>query len=239
MQNPFANQVALVTGGGKGIGLGIAKALASHGASVVITGRHQSTLDTAKSELNNDTIALTMDVRDEQSVQSGINQLIQKTGRLDIVVNNAGIGLLQTPLSETTTDQWRDVIETNLTGAYFVTKAAWPHLIKSRGQIMNVSSIAGTQGFSGATAYCASKFGLSGFSEVLKKEGAEFGIRALTLCPGPIATDIWGDWAAPEEKARMITADQLAEVAIAMLAAPRNMELSHLVVTNATSPWNN
>ncbi|MBS1724492.1 MAG: SDR family NAD(P)-dependent oxidoreductase [Armatimonadetes bacterium] len=237
MEQLFQGQVALVTGGGKGIGLGIAQALAKRGARVALTGRHQATLDNAVESLHGRGTSFIMDVRDPASVEAGVRATIAWGGRLDILVNNAGIGLLRTPLSDTTLEAWRDVIDTNLTGSFVVTKAAWPHLTASKGQVMNVSSISGTQGFPGASAYCASKFGLSGFTEVLKREGAELGVRALALCPGPIATDIWGDWATEEEVARMITIDQLGEIAVAMLGAPRNIDLSSLVVTNAVSPW--
>jgi len=238
MDQVFAGQVALVTGGGKGIGLGIASALARYGAKVVVTGRHKESLDSAVGRFATPGLALTMDVRDEASVIHGVEATVSWGGRLDIVVNNAGIGLLQTPLPETTTQAWKDVIDTNLTGSFYVARAVWPHLVASKGQLMNVSSIAGTQGFSGGSAYCASKFGLSGLTEVLKREGAEVGVRALSLCPGPVDTDIWGEWANDQEKSRMMTPDQLAEVAIGLLAAPRNIDLSQLVVVNAVSPWN-
>lgn len=236
MDKGFDGQVALVTGGGKGIGLGIARALAKGGAKVAVTGRHQETLDAAAAELG-DSLAMVMDVRDEASVQAGVARVVEWGGRLDILVNNAGIGLLQTPLTETSTDAWRDIIDTNLTGVYFVTKAAWPHLVESKGQVMNVSSIAGTQGYAGSSAYSASKFGLTGLTEVLKLEGAAVGVRALAICPGPVETDIWGEWATDDEKSRMMTPDQLGGVAADMLAAPRNIDLSRLVVTNMVSPW--
>ncbi|MBS1712790.1 MAG: SDR family oxidoreductase [Armatimonadetes bacterium] len=237
MEHVFAGRVALVTGGGKGIGLGIASALARRGARVVVSGRHKDLLDSAVSGFATSALALNMDVRDESSVTRGVEEAVGWGGRLDIVVNNAGIGLLQTPLTETTSEAWRDVIDTNLTGAFTVARAVWPHLVASKGQIMNVSSIAGTQGFSGGSAYCASKFGLSGLTEVLKREGAEVGVRALSLCPGPVDTDIWGEWANDQEKSRMMTPDQLAVVAMALLEAPRNIDLSQLVVVNAVSPW--
>lgn len=236
MDNVFNGQVALVTGGGKGIGLGIAQALSARGARVVITGRHRETLDVAAQQIG-DALALVMDVRDEDSVKAGVDQAVQWGGRIDILVNNAGIGLLMTPLTETSTEAWRDIIDTNLTGVYFVTKACWPHLVASKGQVMNVSSISGTQGYAGSSAYSASKFGVTGLTEVLKLEGASVGVRAMAVCPGPVETDIWGSWATEEEKARMMTSAELGEVTANMLAAPRNIDLSRLVVTNMVSPW--
>ncbi len=234
----FDGQVALITGGGKGIGFGIASALAKLGADVAIAGRHKQTLEHAVSTLGGRGFAVSCDVRDENSVRDCIAAVVERAGRLDILVNNAGIGLLQTPLSETQSDAWLDVIDTNLNGAFYAAKAAWPHLVSAKGQILNVSSIAGTQGFSGASAYCASKFGLLGLTEVLKIEGAQVGVRVLAICPGPVDTDIWGSWATGNERSRMMRPDDLARTAISMLAAPRNTALSPLVVTNAVSPWN-
>lgn len=237
MNQTFAGQVALITGGGKGIGLAIAKSLVARGANVIITGRHKNALDKAVAELMNNASALEMDVRDEDSVARGIFEAIRAGGALDIVVNNAGIGLLETPLMETESRAWRDVIETNLTGSFFVARSAWPHLIKSKGQLLNISSIAGTQGFRGASAYCASKFGLNGLTEVLKVEGESAGVRVLAICPGAIATDIWGDWADEDTKSRMMTAEQIGELAAGMLSTPRNIDLGKWVITNAVSPW--
>ncbi|MCW5937507.1 MAG: SDR family NAD(P)-dependent oxidoreductase [Fimbriimonadaceae bacterium] len=238
MERFFEGQVALVTGGGKGIGLAIAQALADRGARVAVTGRNLGTLQQAVRILATEGLALAMDVRDQASVEVGVGQVAAWGGRLDLVVNNAGLGLIMTPLGQTSPQAWRDVLETNLTGAFLVTRAAWPHLVASRGQVLNVSSIAGTQGFHGSSAYSASKFGLNGFTEVLKLEGQPLGVRALSLCPGSVDTDIWSDLASAEQRARMLTAAQVAKVAVEALAAPRNMEFANpLVVTNAESPF--
>lgn len=238
MERAFEGQVALVTGGGKGIGLSIAKALATQGARVAISGRDRRALEAAALEIGDDVLTLGMDVRDEPSVLQGVTRTVEWGGRLDVLVNNAGIGLLETPLTETESEAWHDVLETNLTGAFYVTKAAWRHLADSKGQVLNVCSIAGKQGFAGASAYCASKFGLVGFTEVLKKEGAGLGIRALAICPGAVDTDIWNPkWASGEVRARMMTSDQIGVLAAQMLATPRNIELGEWVVLNAANPW--
>lgn len=237
MDRHFEGQVVLVTGGGKGIGLGIATSLANRGARVAISGRNREALDLAVSKLKGSVCSLKMDVRDENSVRAGVRQVVEWGGKLDIVVNNAGIGLLETPLTQTSTDDWRDVIETNLTGCYFVARAAWPHLVETKGQLLNVASVAGTQGFAGGSAYCASKYGLNGFTDVLKLEGAPLGIRVLSLCPGAVATDIWGVVASDAEKAKMMGSDQIGELAAHMLATPRNIDLGKWVVLNAASPW--
>jgi NAD(P)-dependent dehydrogenase (short-subunit alcohol dehydrogenase family) len=238
MSRTLEGQTALITGGGKGIGLGIAKALGERGVRLALTGRDRPALDSALSKINGDGIAIVMDVRDEQSIKSGMAEVAAWGGGLDILVNNAGIGLLETPLMQTTTESWRDIIETNLTGAFMVTKAAWPALVERKGQLLNVSSIAGSQGFSGAAAYCASKHGLNGFSEVLKKEGAEVGIRVLAICPGAVDTDIWDEeWASTDNRTRMMTIDQIGELSAQMLCTPRNIDLNSWIVLNSVSPW--
>lgn len=238
MDQVFDGQVALVTGGGKGIGFGIALALAQRGARVAITGRDMDALDAAISRLPGSVRAVPMDVREERSVQMGVKAIATWGGRIDMLVNNAGIGLLDTPLVDTSLEAWRNVIETNLTGLFAVTRAAWPHLVESKGQVLNVSSIAGTQGFVGASAYCASKFGVSGFTEVLKKEGAPLGIRALTICPAAVDTDIWEEeWASDDVRSRMMSPDQIGRLAAEMLATPRNIDLAPWVVQNSVSPW--
>ncbi len=238
MDRILEGQVALITGGGKGIGLGVARALAARGVRVALTGRDRSALDSALSRIDGDGIAIAMDVRDEKSIRSGVAEVVAWGGALDILVNNAGIGLLETPLLQTTTECWRDVIETNLTGAFIVTKAAWPALVDRKGQILNVSSIAGSQGYSGASAYCASKHGLNGFTEVLKKEGAEVGVRVLAICPGAVNTNIWDEeWASQDHRSRMMTIDQIGELAAQMLSTPRNIDLNSWIVVNSVSPW--
>lgn len=235
MDNSFAGQVALVTGGGKGIGRAIAGALAGRGAKVVVTGRDAVAFRTTAEQIGGH--AVQMDVRDAESISRAITDAVAWGGKLDILVNNAGIGLLATPMPETTERAWRDVIETNLTGPFMVTQSAWPHLVAAKGQILNISSIAGTAAFSGASAYCASKFGLNGFTEVLKIEGAPLGIRVLAMCPGAIATDIWGSWADEAEKAKMMTPEQIGELAAIMLSTPRNIDLGHWRLNNVVDPF--
>lgn len=231
----WQGQVVLVTGGGKGIGRAIAMALAQRGARVAVSGRDKGALESVAQEIQG--FAVTMDVRDENSVNTAVEAVVAWGGKLDVLVNNAGIGLLVTPLMETSPKQWEDVIATNLTGAFLATRAAWPHLQKSKGQILNLSSVAGTRGFHGASAYCASKFGINGFTEVLKAEGAEFGIRVMSFCPAAISTEIWGEWATEEDKSRMMTPDQIGELVSTMLSTPRNIDLKPWIIENARDPF--
>lgn len=235
MDPVVGGKVALVTGAGKGVGKAIAQSLAARGAKVAVAGRHRSSLDAVAEEI--DGFAAVMDVRDEVAVTGAVQRVAEWGGGIDILVNNAGIGLLSTPLMDTSLERWQDVIETNLTGAFLVTRSAWPYLQAAAGQVLNVSSVAGTQGFSGCSAYCASKFGLNGLSEVLRIEGGAHGVRVLSLCPGAIETEIWGDLASEAEKSRMMQPGQVGEIAATMLATPRNIDLGTWVVLNSRDPF--
>jgi 3-oxoacyl-[acyl-carrier protein] reductase len=235
MDEVLGGKVVLVTGGGKGIGKAIAESLAKRGARVAVAGRHRETLEPVANSIGG--LAVILDVRDEASVARAVAEVVAWGGGLDVLVNNAGIGLLVTPLTDTTAEQWRDVLETNLTGPFLVTREAWPHLVAAQGQVLNLSSVSGTRGFNGASAYCASKFGLNGLTEVLKMEGTAVGVRALALCPGAIDTDIWGELASGDEKSRMMRSEQIGELAAHMLATPRNIDLGHWVVLNARDPF--
>ncbi|MCC6404672.1 MAG: SDR family oxidoreductase [Fimbriimonadaceae bacterium] len=235
MEEALKGKVALVTGGGKGIGRAIAESLARRGVRVAVAGRNLETLQPVASLLEG--LAVELDVRDEGAVREAVAAVVSWGGSLDLLVNNAGIGLLSTPLTETDASSWHEVIATNLTGTFLVTRAAWSHLATAKGQVLNVSSVAGTRGFHGASAYCASKHGVNGLTEVLRLEGAEAGIRALALCPGAIDTDIWGELASTDERSRMMTPHQIGELAAGMLATPRNIELGPWVVLNAQDPF--
>lgn len=235
MERILEGKIALVTGGGKGIGRAIATSLAQQGAKVAVSGRHMDVLEAVADSVSG--LAVTMDVRDEASVRGAVAAVVDWGGSLDVLVNNAGIGLLSTTLRETTSEGWREVLDTNLSGPFLVTREAWPHLCETQGQILMVSSVAGTRGFHGASAYCASKFGLNGLTEVLKLEGAEFGVRVLAVCPGAIATDIWGDMVSTDELDRMMEPAQIGDLAARMLTTPRNIDLGKWVILNAKDPF--
>ncbi|HXF44085.1 MAG TPA: SDR family oxidoreductase [Candidatus Paceibacterota bacterium] len=166
-------KVALVTGAGRGIGKAIAEALRTLGFQVAALDRNDA------------------DVRNKKEVEKAVAAIIKKYGRLNVVVNNAGIAIYK-PILETTEAEWQDTIATNLTGVFNVTSAALPHLIKERnGVIVNISSLAGHRGHPGLGAYCASKFGVVGFSDVLAMELKGMGVKVYTVCPGGVDTNMY------------------------------------------------
>lgn len=196
MKKELRGQVAIVTGGSKGIGLGIARALVSAGVHVAITGRGVSSLVEAKSELESlsggQVMTLAVDVRDHLAMQAAVNDVVSRFGGLDVVVNNAGVGTF-VPVSEMTHEAWTALIDTNLTGVFNACHAAIPALrARGGGYIINISSLAGRNSFVGAAAYCASKAGLNAFSETLMLEVRHDNIRVTCIAPGSVATGFSG-----------------------------------------------
>ncbi|MBA3891849.1 MAG: SDR family oxidoreductase [Gemmatimonadaceae bacterium] len=187
-EGALAGKVALVTGGSRGIGFAIARVLTSHGASAVISGRSSKDLEGAHAELGPRTLAVEADVRDPEDAERLVHDAVGHFGGLDVVVNNAGVGLFGNVEAMSVAD-WHTIVETNLSGVFYCCRAAIPHL-KERGGgwIINVSSLAGSNPFAGGAAYCASKAGLDAFSEALMQEVRHDDIRVSCVAPGSVAT---------------------------------------------------
>ena len=212
-------QVAVVTGGSRGIGLAIAEALIGEGASVVVTGRDPGALDSAVARLGPKSLGARADVRDPAQAERAVQQAVERFGGLDILINNAGVGLFAN-VADMSVDQWRQVIETNLSGAFFCCHAALPHMRRRRGGwIVNISSLAGTNAFVGAAAYCASKAGLNAFSEALMQEVRYDNIRVSYVMPGSVATGFAGRGASGEEDWK-IAPEDVAEIVVDLLVHP-------------------
>ena len=185
-------KVALVTGGSRGIGLAIARALVSEGTQVAVTGLSGVHLSDARRKIEaagpGSVETLQGDMRKSEDVQRVVNATVARFGGLDILVNNAGIGIFK-PVADMSPAEWTSVIDTNLTGVYYSCHAAIPHLrARGGGSIVNISSLAGKNSFAGAAAYCASKAGLNAFSEALMQEVRYDGIRVSYVMPGSVAT---------------------------------------------------
>ena len=213
---PLRGQVAIVTGGSRGIGLAIAQLLVAEGVHVAITGRSDSHLSTARPLIEaagpGTVETLRADVRTYADVERAITATVARFGGLDILVNNAGVGVFG-DVAAMTPEQWAEVIDTNLTGVFNACHAALPHLGRRKGGfIINISSLAGKHAFAGAAAYCASKAGLNAFSEALMQEVRHDNIRVSYVMPGSVATDFAGnderrgaDWKiAPEDVAEVV-----------------------------------
>lgn len=196
MKKELRGQVALVTGGSKGIGFGIAHALVSRGVNVVITGRDGASLVEARMKLEQAgggaAEGFAVDVRDHAAVRQAIAETVARFGGLDVVVNNAGVGRFVS-VADMTPEQWSETIDTNVTGVFNVCHASIPELRKrGGGYIINISSLAGKNAFVGAGAYCASKAALNQFAEVLNQEVRHDNIKVTTIAPGSVATGFGG-----------------------------------------------
>jgi len=187
------NRVAFVTGGNGGIGLGIAKGLASAGAAVVIAGRNKAKGRAALSELRAISAAsefIDLDVAQEKSCQQAIQHTVERFGRLDIVVNNAGTTVRKQP-QDLTLDDWRSVMDTNLTGAFLCAKMAYPHIVRSGGgKIINIGSMMSIFGASYAAPYSASKGGIVQMTRAMATAWAKDNIQVNAILPGWIDTDL-------------------------------------------------
>ena len=219
MQN-INGKVALVTGGSRGIGLAIARGLVGQGVQVVITGRDARHLSAARARIEaagpGAVETLQADVRKFDDVERAVSAAVARFGGLDILINNAGMGVFK-DVSAMTPDEWADVIGTNLTGVFYACHAALPHLRRrGSGFIINISSLAGKNPFAGAAAYCASKAGLNAFSEALMQELRFDDIRVSYVLPGSVAT---GFSSGDESKGTdwKISPDEVADVVVNLL----------------------
>jgi 3-oxoacyl-[acyl-carrier protein] reductase len=191
--NSIKGKKAIITGGGRGLGKATAIALAQEGVDVVITGRNENNLKNSVAEISAMGVNahyVVFDVVDENAVQQGIAKAIEHLGGLDILINNAGIAAFGS-FMEMDTSTWVGILNTNVLGMYYTTKAALPTLIqRNEGDIINVASTAGLTGNAGTSAYSASKFAVIGMSESLMKEVRKNNIRVSTLTPSTIASDM-------------------------------------------------
>jgi 3-oxoacyl-[acyl-carrier protein] reductase len=184
-------KVALITGGSKGIGYGVAEALINEGMKVAITSRSKHAAESAATKLNNlgkgEALGLDADVRRPEAQTNVADQILKKWGTIDVLIANAGIGYFGS-IETLTTEDWQETIDTNLTGVFHSVKATLPALKKSKGYIITMASLAGTNFFAGGSAYNASKFGLVGFTQAVMLDVRNYGIKVTTIMPGSVAT---------------------------------------------------
>ena len=195
--NNLKDKVALITGGTKGIGFGIAESLLAQGINVAITGRSEAsakeaaTLLNAKGYTGIKAIGVASDVRDFKSQQKAVQTVLETFGKLDIVIANAGLGHFAN-IEDLTIDQWQETIDTNLTGAFYSIKTSLNALKKTEGYYITISSLAGTNFFASGSAYNASKFGVTGFTQAVMLDLRKHGIKVSTIMPGSVSTHFNG-----------------------------------------------
>ena len=213
----LAGQVALVTGGSRGIGRAIARRLASMGSAVAICGRDSDALQAVEAELRGQVtsvVAQRADVTSASDVEALVRNVESMLGPISILVNNAGIGEFG-PAHEKSEADWDRVIDTNLKSVFLVSKAVVPSMIRhGRGDIINVSSLAGKNAFAGGGLYCASKWGVRGLTACMAEDLRGHNIRVAAIFPGSVATEFSGR--GPKDATKALTADDVAH-AVAML----------------------
>ena len=219
----LTGKVAIVTGGSRGIGLGVARRLVAEGVKVAVTGKSEAHLNAARPVIEGAgpglVETLQADVRFYDQVQRSIAATVARFGGLDILINNAGVGIF-TNVADMTPQQWAEVIDTNLTGVFYACQVAIPEMRRRGGGfIINISSLAGKNAFPSAAAYCASKSGLNAFSEALMQEVRYDNIRVSYVMPGSVATGFSGG---DESKGAewKVSADEVADVVLNLLHHP-------------------
>ena len=225
-------KIAVVTGGTKGIGYGIAKKLVENGANIFICARDKGELKTAVEDLSRSGRAEgeICDVRSEDQVRMMLQQCERVFGGIDILVNNAGIGYFGKTVEEMNGDEFRQTLETNLHGVFYACHYAIPAMKKrGGGYIINISSLAGQNPHAKMAAYNASKFGLNGFSEALMQEVRQDNIKVSYICPGSVNTYFGGD-APSADQAWQLQPQDIGQIVIDLLnmdqrALPSKVEI--------------
>lgn len=231
MNTFLVGQNALVTGATRGIGLAVAEALLGAGASVAICGRSEETVKSAVSQLTNKAkskvVGKVADVRSNTEVADLFTWIDRELGNLDIVVNNAGLGVFKST-AELSVEDWQKTVETNLSGVFYCCREALPRL-KQRGggYIINISSLAGKNAFAGGAAYNASKFGLNGFSEAMMLDHRYDKVRVSCVMPGSVNTEFNSGSARADWK---IAPEDIGEIVLMLLRMPARTLVSQVEV---------
>lgn len=225
------NETAVITGGSRGIGKAIALKFAREGMNIVITGRDKDTLQRTENEIKktgNECLSFSGNVKDPSHADYVIKSSIDKFGKIDHLINNAGFGILK-KFVDSTADEFLDQMDVNVMGVYNFTKSVVPFMIKhGGGNIINIASLAGKNSFVGGTMYSATKHALLGFTKSLMLELREYNIRVASVCPGSVDTDFGNNTPGHRAKSNILTAGDVAEAVYGIIKLPVNAMLSDL-----------
>jgi NAD(P)-dependent dehydrogenase (short-subunit alcohol dehydrogenase family) len=232
----LADQVAVVTGAGRGIGRAVATTLARAGAAVALAARSAAELESVAREVRaagGRALVVATDVRQEAAVETLARQTLAEWGQVDVLVNAAGLATFA-PVTDSKLDDWDQILAVNLRGAVLCCRAVLPAMIaRRRGTIINVGSVVTSRTLTGSAAYTASKYGLLGFSRVLAEEMRAHGVRVGVLSAGATDTPLWDAMPGAPARERMLRADQVAEAALLMASLGPNATLEELTLLPA------
>jgi len=234
----LTEQVAVVSGAGRGIGAAIARKLAALGARTVLCGRSLAPLEEMARQISatgGEARAIQADVTEIGSVETLASQVEAEFGRVDVLINNAGVGGFGGPLHELPPDQWEYVLNTNLRGVYYCIRSFAPMMIRaSSGSIINISSLAGKNALPNGAAYAASKWGLNGLSYSIAEELRSHNIRVSVICPGSVDTELSPH--AGKDASKMLKPDDVAHVVEMLVTQSANSFASEVLLRPTLKP---
>jgi len=231
MSASLKSKVVWITGSTSGIGKQIAIALARADAKVIVSGRSkeklENTVEIIKS-MNAQVLGYPCDCRKNEDIRNVVTNAKEKWGTIDILINNAGIAVFK-KITELNEQEWDDMLDTNTKAAFLCTKAVLPDMIEQQsGHIINVVSVAGKKPYPSCSGYCASKYGLAGFTEVLRLETRKHNIKVTSFVPGATATPLWGD--ADVDYTKMIQPENVAQTMVALCESPSDAMVEEVVM---------
>ncbi|MAU28414.1 MAG: short-chain dehydrogenase [Pelagibacterales bacterium] len=233
----LSGQVALVTGGGTGIGKAIAQAMLAEGAKIIIVGRKEEVLKEAQTELGSGVEIMVCDVTQETQVDKIYENIMSSHGRLDILINNAGMAA-RAKSYEMSFDMWKKVVDVNLNGAFLCARGAMKIMVNQKsGRIINIGSISGQMGRPENAPYTATKFAIEGLTRAFALDGRDHGIAVSVIHPGNAATNIWKGREEVSEREGLIPLEDLGKLAVTMLTMSPNVNILGSVILPITQPY--
>ena len=233
----LSGQVALVTGGGTGIGKAIAQAMHKEGAKIIIVGRKEEILKEAQAELGSDVEMMTCDVTQEDQVKKVYENIISNHGKIDILINNAGMAA-KAKSYEMSYDLWKKVVDVNLNGAFLCAREAMKIMVNQKsGRIINIGSISGQMSRPENAPYTATKFAIEGLTRALALDGRDHGVAVSVIHPGNAATNIWKGREKISEREGLIPLEDLGKLAVTMLTMSPNVNILGSVILPITQPY--
>jgi 3-oxoacyl-[acyl-carrier protein] reductase len=230
------NQVAVVTGAGRGIGRAIAIELGRLGAKVVLTARSRTELEETGSAIGPNASVMPANVRRKEELQAVFEQTASAVGPVDILVNAAGLGIFG-PVAAFKDEDFETLIETNLRGIFLTCRLVLPSMIeRKQGHIVNIASIAGKVGSANRAVYCASKFGVVGFTESLAEELRQYGIRASVVCPGSTDTRFSPGEGSAKAREKMLRPEDIAYAVRTIVTQESNSFISEIIMRPTQKP---